>query len=140
MANIDRNIAANLWNSLSISVDRFHAQLKRRENVQFLGFADITVDATKALPGMKLKLRGVEVKVLKGNPHIDMPSEKGQDGQYYPRYFPLTGELRAVLTTAIFQNPGVASAVEACAKLPVEGATTAPAAAAASGASNPFSA
>lgn len=139
MANIDRTIAANLWNALTISVDRFHAQLKRRENVQFLGFADITVDATRALPGMKLKLRGIEVKVLKGNPHIDMPSEKGQDGQYYPRYFPLTGELRAVLTSAIFQNPGVKAAVEQCAQLPVEGATSAPAAAATS-ASNPFSA
>jgi DNA-binding cell septation regulator SpoVG len=117
---IDQAVCARMWDQLNISVDRFSTKLQPewiREKTTFLGYADITVDATAALPGLKFKLRGIEVKQLKGNDHIDMPSERGSDGVHYPRYFPLTGEFRAVLTTAIFQNSHVQAAVEAAAQL-----------------------
>jgi len=110
--NFDKNTAARLWDSLTVTVDRFAEKVKVHEKSVFLGYADITVDATAALPGFKLKLRGVGVKILKGNPYLDMPSEKGADGQYYPRFFPLTGELRTVMTTACFQNEQVNSSME----------------------------
>lgn len=135
--SLNKQIAAQLWERCGIVVDRFHAKPSRRENVTFLGFADITLDASATIPGLKLKLRGVEVKVLKGNPHIDMPSEKGADGKYYPTYFPLTAELREVMVQNIFRTQHVASAIEAAAQLPVEG-STAPAAAPATAGANPF--
>lgn len=144
MAQIDQNVAAALWEASAITVDRFHAKIIPHEKSTFLGYADITVDCTSKVPGLKLKLRGIEVKVLKGNNHLDMPSEKGADGQYYPRFFPLTGELRAVLTTAIFMNPQVAASVEAAKTMPAPQAASTPAegagapAAAAAGGDNPF--
>ena len=121
MANgINQQVAENLWNACSITVDRFHTKVIPHEKSTFLGYADITVDVTAALPGLKLKLRGIEAKVLKGNNHLDMPSEKGEDGQYYPRFFPLTGELRAVLTAAIFNDGQVSAAVEAAKSMPTQ--------------------
>lgn len=144
--NIDQNIASRLWEACSITVDRFHAKIMPHEKSTFLGYADITVDASAGVPGLKLKLRGIEVKVLKGNNHLDMPSEKGADGQYYPRFFPLTGEFRAVLTTAIFRNPQVIATVEAAKAMPVAVANSgtpfgegAPAPEMAAGGDNPFS-
>lgn len=113
MSQINRAMAANLWENLDVSVDRFHAKITPHEKSVFLGYADITIDGERVLPGLKLKLRGVEVKELKGNPHIEMPSERAADGKFYPRYFPLSGELRQVLTMKIFSHGDVRSAVEA---------------------------
>lgn len=112
MAEINRAMAEMLWKQVSLNVDRFHPKIVAHEKSTFLGYADVTIELPN-LPGFKLKLRGIEAKVLKGNPHLDMPTEKGADGKFYPRYFPLSGELRAVMTTKLFQHQDVASALEA---------------------------
>lgn len=134
MADINRKIAETLWNALRITVERFNTVIKPHDKSTFLGYADVKVDATAVVPGLVFQLRGIEVKILKGNQHVDMPSEKGADGKFYPQYFPQTAELRAVLTTAIFLDGKVASAVEAAKNAqPAQGGTAA-------GAANPFSA
>jgi len=142
--SIDQNVASRLWEACTILVDRFHAKIIPHEKSTFLGYADITLNVSNALPGMKLKLRGIEVKILKGTQHLDMPTEKGADGQYYPRFFPLSGELRAVLTTAIFRNEQVASCLEAAKNMPAPQAASAvqsdsPFAPAAASNDNPYS-
>ena len=114
--SIDNNIASNLWNAVTVTVDRYTEKIKQHDNSTFLGYSDVTLDATAVLPGFKLKLRGVGVKILKGSPYLDMPSEKGADGKYFPRFFPLSGELRQVMTIAVFQNEHVARAMENAAK------------------------
>lgn len=122
---INQEVAAALWNAIEITVDRFHAKIMPHEKSTFLGYADITVDATSVLPGLKLKLRGIETKILKGINRLDMPSEKGADNQYYPRFFPLTGEFREVLTAAIFRNAQVMATVEAAKAMPTESSVAA---------------
>jgi DNA-binding cell septation regulator SpoVG len=134
MADANREICASLWSKLKVTVERFNTVIKTHDKSTFLGYADVKIDASAALPGFVMQLRGIECKILKGNPHIDMPSEKGADGKFYPRYFPQTAELRAVLTAAVFTSDQVKSAVEAAKR-----ATPAPAAGT-TDASNPFSA
>lgn len=136
MAEANRQICANLWDALKITVERFNTAIRPHDKSTFLGYADVKIDASASIPGLVFQLRGIEVKILKGNQHVDMPSEKGADGKFYPQYFPQTAELRTVLTTAIFVDGRVASAVETAKTLAAQGA--APAAGAS--ASNPFSA
>ncbi len=112
MADIDKKIAEFLWDNLDIEIKRFHPKLKIHDKSDFLGYADVEFSAPGVLPGFIFQVRGIEVKLLKGNDRIDMPQEKGGDNKWYPRYFPKTGELRAVMTTAVFLNDGVQSAVK----------------------------
>jgi DNA-binding cell septation regulator SpoVG len=130
MAELNKETAARLWDRCKISLDRFHGKVVKHEKSIFLGYADITLDAGD---GLVLKMRGVEVKNLKGNPHIDFPSERGADGQYYPQFFPKSAELRAVLTTAIFADERVQSAIESASQVPEQSTGTE------SSTSNPFS-
>lgn len=117
MAELNRAIAAKLWQEMTIELDRFHAKIVRHEKSVFLGYADLTLTIPN-LPGFALKLRGLDVKMLKGNPHIDFPSERGADGNFYPHFFPKSNEMRQVLTTAIFSDERVAATVESAAQAP----------------------
>ena len=136
MAEIDKKIASGLWNGMEVVIDRFYPHLVRHAQVDFLGHADVTIDASKTLPGLTLSLRGIQVKLLKGDARIDMKEEKGLDGKFYPSYFPRTAELRAVLTTRVFKHEAVLAAITAIQALPKPGAT-APATQDAAG-DNPF--
>ena len=136
MAELNKVVAARLWEMCDITVDRFHAKIVKHDKSIFLGYADITIDIPK-LEGFTLKLRGINVKVLKGEPFLDMPSEKGADGEFYPTYFPKKNELRAVLTTAIFKDQRVLDTIEAAAQAPVE-AEEQPVGTEALSADNPF--
>lgn len=135
MAEINKTLAAKLWDALTIELDRFHAKIVKHPKSIFLGYADITIGIPSI--GFALKVRGVELKNLKGNPHLDFPSERGADNVFYPQVFPKTGELRAVLTTALFSDQRVLDTVEAAARVPVESDGDAPAEAMAGG-DNPF--
>jgi len=110
---MDANIAGNLWEKLSIVIDRFHTHVVCKSKVKLLGFADVSL-TIPSLPGFALKLRGIEVKVLNGNPRIDTPSERSKgagETQYFPIYFPKSAEMRAVLTTRIFETQEVRNAI-----------------------------
>lgn len=119
MTEMNKTVAARLWDACSIELDRFHAKIVKHENSIFLGYADITIRIPQ-LEGFALKLRGVEVKNLKGNPHIDFPSERGADGNFYPQFFPKTPEMRAVLTTSIFRDSRIMETVETASQVPAE--------------------
>lgn len=110
---------AQLWKAIAqyTTLDRFHEQITRREKSVFLGYADITLGV---LGLFGWKIRGVPVKMLNGKPHLDMPSEKGADGKWYPITFPKNAETREVLTTFIFSRPEVAAAMANAEKVAVE--------------------
>jgi hypothetical protein len=122
---MDANIAASLYESVSIVIDRFHAHIVCKSKVQLLGFADVSLEIP-SVPGFALKLRGIEVKVLNGKPRIDTPSERSKgagDTQFYPIYFPKSAEMRAVLTARIFETQEVCNAVATAEQQRTQGAT-----------------
>jgi hypothetical protein len=121
---MDSNIAASLYESVRVTIDRFHTHIVCKTKVQLLGFADVSLEIP-SVPGFALKLRGIEVKVLNGKPRIDTPSErgKGTDKAFYPIYFPKSAEMRAVLTARIFETQEVSNAVATAEQQRTSGAT-----------------
>jgi len=150
--NVD-NEAAHLWEDIYSSdqtgtpllsrVDRFHEKIVPHEKSVLFGYADVTL-AIRTASGMilPLKLRGIVVKSLKGNPHLDMPAEKGADNEYYDIFMPRSGGFRTVLTTLVFSDPEVQATIAKAANAPAQESAGTPASApAASGEfsdDNPF--
>jgi len=129
--------AGLLWEDIcdESRIDRFHAKIVPHEKSVLFGYADVTlVIQTKSGVKCPIKLRGLVVKSLKGNPHIDMPAEKGSDGEFYDQFMPRSAELRTVLTTFIFSDEEVQATVAEAANAPAEGASTASADAGTTGA------
>ena len=120
------NEPALLWEDIcdETQVDRFYLKIVPREKTVLFGYADVTI-VVKTASGVKfpVKLRGIVVKSLKGQPHIDMPAEKGSDGEWYDQFMPRSPAARTVLTTFIFSDPEVQAAVAAAAAARVEGAS-----------------
>jgi DNA-binding cell septation regulator SpoVG len=98
---MDATIAATLFDALIVTIDRVKAHVKSNPKVEMLGFVDVSL-TIPTCAGFAFKLRNLEVKILNGKPRIDTPSEKGSDGKWYPIYFPLSAETRAVLTAKVF--------------------------------------
>ncbi len=120
------NESALLWESIAGSrVDRFHAKIVPHEKSVLFGYADVTL-TVKTATGVifPIKLRGLVVKSLKGRPHVDMPADKGSDGEYYDIFMPRSAALRAVLTALIFDDPEVAATIEQAATAPPAGEST----------------
>jgi DNA-binding cell septation regulator SpoVG len=138
MADLNKAVAAKLWDAVRVELDRFHTNLVKHPKSVFLGYADITLTIPR-LEGFALKVRGIEIKLLKGNPFIAFPSERGADGTFYPQVFPKSGEMRAVLTTALFSDERVQAAVEAAAQMPEATEGTEGTEGAEASTSNPFS-
>jgi hypothetical protein len=115
-----KKLCNDLWEDFAphTTIDRFHEKIAVHEKSVFLGYADITLGfLTRCGHIVQWKLRGVEVKMLNGKSHLDMPSDKGADGNYYPQFFPKTPADRVVLTTMVFSAPGIIASVENAAKL-----------------------
>ena len=121
------NEAGFLWEDIcdESRVDRFHKKIVPHEKSVLFGYADVTiVIQTKSGVKCPIKLRGLVVKSLKGNPHIDMPAEKGSDGEFYDQFMPRSAALRTVLTTFVFSDPEVQEAIAEAANAPAETATS----------------
>lgn len=142
------NEDALLWEAISESqVDRFHPKIVPHEKSVLFGYADVTLVVKTALGVLfPIKLRGIAVKSLKGKPHVDMPADRGSDGEYYDIFMPRSGALRACLTALIFDDPQVVATIELAAQAPAgesTGASDSPAPAASAeetqfSAGNPF--
>ena len=83
----------------------------------FLGYADFTL---RCDAGLVLKLRSLEVKVLKGKIYLDFPSEesktqKDEHGKlkWFPRLLTKTAESRDVFTKLVFRHPAIKAQAEA---------------------------
>ncbi len=86
---------------------QFRPVRKNHSNCTFLGYADATLQIPSGLGkdlDLLLRIRGLQVKVLNGTPRIDFPSERGQDGNYYPLVFPKSAESRTALTDSLLQD------------------------------------
>ena len=135
------NESALLWESIcgESRIDRFHEKIVPHEKSTLFGYADVTiVIATAHGVTCPIKLRGLVVKSLKGRPHIDMPAEKGSDGDYYDQFMPRSAALRTVLTSLIFADPEVQATVQRASAAPA--ATASPTAAPVAGAAAPAAA
>ena len=137
--SINKSLAASIWNNVGITVERFSAKIVLHEKSQFLGYASVKVEGRpgSAVEGLCFYLNGIGVKILKGNPYIEMPTEVGSSEKRYDRFAPGTAETRAVLTAGIFEDANVAAAIATAANM-VRQAQGAPAAESASAGANPF--
>jgi len=136
------NEAALLWESIcgESRIDRFHEKIVPHEKSTLFGYADVTIVVATAFGvTCPIKLRGLVVKSLKGKAHIDMPAEKGSDGDYYDQFMPRSAALRTVLTTLIVADPEVQATVQRASTAPAASAqpTAAPVAAAAGASATP---
>lgn len=110
-----KQLCGRLWNDFApfTTIDRFHAKLAIHPKSTFLGYADVTLGFKTACGHIvQWKLRGLEVKLLNGKQHIDMPSERASDGKYYPQFFPKTPADRVVLTTMVFTDARVSATID----------------------------
>ncbi len=85
----------------------FRAHVVEHEKSTFLGYADATLvvdDGIVEGVDLKLRIRGIQVKLLNGSPRMDLPQERGNDGKWYPIVFPKTAETRVALTEALFAD------------------------------------
>ena len=86
---------------------RFRCAIKEHANSTFLGYADATLVVPDALGkdlDLKIRIRGIQVKILNGSARIDFPQERGNDGVWYPHLFPKTKETRVALTNALLSD------------------------------------
>ncbi len=73
-----------------------------RANSTFLCYCDATlVIAAGDTEIIKLRLRNMQLKVVNGNFRLDLHSEKGTNGEWYPTAFPKSAVTRKRLTAAI---------------------------------------
>jgi len=120
----DINEPGLLWEALSNSrVDRFHPKIVVHEKSVLFGYADVTIVVETANGVLcPVKLRGIVVKSLKGKPHIDMPAEKGGNGEFYDIFMPRSAAFRTVLTTLVFSDAEVQATIASAANAPAESA------------------
>ena len=137
--SINKKLAASIWNNVSFTVARFTPKIVLHEKSQFLGYASVKLEGRKDSPieGLCFYLNGLGVKILKGNPYVEMPTEVGSGDTRYDRFAPGTAETRAVLTAGIFEDASVQAAVEAAGRM-VREAQGAPAQEQTAAGSNPF--
>ncbi len=135
--SLNKKLAASIWNNIACTVERFTAKITLHEKSQFLGYASVKVEGRPGTPveGLCFYLNGIGVKILKGNPYIEMPTEVGAKEQRYDRFAPGTAETRAVLTAGIFEDARVDAAVQTAGAM-ARGADEQPASAEAG--ANPF--
>ena len=87
----------------------FRAHVREHDKSTFLGYAD----ATLVSGDLKLRIRGIQVKLLNGSPRMDLPQERGNDGKWYPIVFPKSAATRDAMTEALFADR-VINAVATC--------------------------
>jgi len=122
--SFDKTIAAKLWNSMKIEVQKFTPKVIVREKSRFLGYADVTINRG---PGDVCSYYGVGVKELKGKPHLEFPmnlirDDQGKVTNEYPVAIPRTPELREVITVGVFQDARVQAALASAAQLAAQAA------------------
>lgn len=105
---LDREIAAALFERVDLNVicARFLPR-QHKGNVVFVGYADfqVTVDGIPLI-----QLCGNSIKVMNEQIHFDPKSEAGRGqraDQYFPHWFPMTAEARAVLTEKVKRHPQI---------------------------------
>ncbi len=115
----DKDQAAHLFDRIGISVTNARAHPRQHKgNVIFCGYADIQIRIDEV---PMIQLCGNSIKLMGDQIHFDPKSEAGRGdraGQYFPHWFPMTAEARAVLTELLKRDPAIiAMCEEAVAKI-----------------------
>lgn len=106
------------------TIDRFHPSIVQHPQSTFLGYLDITL-AIEVAGGsvLPIKLRGIGVKILKGDFVLDMPAERGSSeatkDQFYDHFMPKSAQLRTVIQTWVAQDPEIVAVIAEAKTAPV---------------------
>ena len=116
--SINKSSAAAIYDNMTVTVERFHQNVKLHPKATFLGYADVSINVLIGGQdvGCALRLRGLQCKILSDSFRLDMPGDKVEkDGKvdYVPHFFPLSGEFRAVLELRVSEDARVIAAVDA---------------------------
>lgn len=110
---LDREKAALLFEKVGLEVTntRIHPR-QHKGSVVFVGYADfqITINGTPLI-----QLCGNSIKLMNEQIHFDPKSEAGKgqrSDQYFPHWFPMTAESRAVLTEKLKRDPQIIDMVQ----------------------------
>lgn len=113
MADFNREIASFIFEHIEVAVIKQRLSPRQHKgNVVFCGYADfqISIGGTPFL-----HLCGNAIKLIGDQVHFDPKSEAGKGenaGSFFPCWFPMTGESRAVLTEKLKRNPKIISMCE----------------------------
>lgn len=115
--------ALSLDQSITVEITRFKEVVRRHAKYDFLGYLGIRIVGKPNTPVAGLNLfMNLEAKVLPNGFYLDMPTEKGKDGNFYSDACFGSAETRAVVTLKVFQSEAVQTAIRNCAALPKPGA------------------
>ena len=123
MAEINRAHARRLFDLLVIEVDPKSVRLVPRQhkgNVLMCGYADFQIGLHQEIDGVRqvipwTTLCGNSIKLMNDKIHFDPKSEAGKGeraGTYFPHWFPMTAEARAVLTEKVKRDPQIITLCE----------------------------
>jgi len=105
MKHLDRKAAAKLFDLISVKVTNTRISPRQhRGNVLFVGYADFQIEVAD-IPF--LQMCGNSIKILGDNIHFDPKGERGKNDRkdhFFPHWFPVNGESRAVLTEHLRRN------------------------------------
>ena len=117
---LDVKAATALWNLLDISVEKFRKVIRTHDQHTFVGYAQIKVSGRDTIPGLQYLQFGVVNCAVKlwsdDRVTVQFPEHEGDNGNFYPDFFPQTAELRAVITLAVQKDSAVLRGIEAAAK------------------------
>jgi hypothetical protein len=112
------------------TIDRFHENIVHGNGYIMYGYTDLTI-ALRLHSGViaPMKIRGVAVKFLKGQPRLDYGGEMGGNDVFYEHYMTRSGPYRAAITAFVFADAEILECIAKTGKSPEQAAgTTAPAA------------
>jgi hypothetical protein len=110
-AVLNQRVAHALWELISTEIT-FRKLIVRRPKRELVGFVDLELSIPE-MEGFRMGFRNLQVVLLNGKQRLDMPCEKSKkDGKWYPIYYPLSYELREVLTQRAFRHAEVIAAVQ----------------------------
>lgn len=117
---INTEVAGTIFECLHLEVSNVVLAPKRHAGGSiFCGYVDFALSLRVRgtnLPVMALL--GNAIKILNGRLHFDPKKEKGEDGDWYPIWLPISPESRAVLTAKLERSPEIQAMLrEAVAKV-----------------------
>ena len=107
---LNRQIAAALFEMIEVKVTSTRVNPRQHKgNVVFVGYADFQIEV-QGIPF--LQMCGNSIKLMGENVHFDPKSERGKGDRtdhFFPHWFPMTGEARAVINEKIKRDDTIIS-------------------------------
>lgn len=143
----EKTQANSLWHHLNIKVQWFNKAIRRSPKSDFFGYVGLLITADPHLKdqngkeilangqpipnpmaGLSIFLNGLRVKRLPKGFYLEVNQEsykKDGETKFSEIFGPASKVMRAVLQTAVFQNPAIVEAIQECERMPVPTETSA---------------